>query len=153
MDWGQKERESMAQIHRTQYRVQFRDTDAAGIMHFSTFFTYMEETEHDFLRAQGLSVVLEHEGRTLSWPRVSATCDFSGALRFENEFEVSLSVIRLGEKSVTYQMVFEHAGCVVAKGQVVAVCCEIEHGKNPVSVAIPERVRQAILPYLHQASA
>ena len=142
----------VAQIHRSRYRVQFRDTDAAGIMHFSTFFTYMEETEHDFLRAQGLSVVLEDEGRTLSWPRVSATCDFSGALRFENEFEVVLSVVRLGAKSVTYRFVFKHEGATVAQGQVVAVCCEIEHGKKPVSVAIPERIRQAIQPYLHQAS-
>jgi len=144
--------ETVAQIHRSRYRVQFRDTDAAGIMHFSTFFTYMEETEHDFLRERGLSVVLEDEGRTLSWPRVSATCDFSGTLRFETVFEVSLSIIRLGEKSVTYRFVFEHGGAVVAQGQVIAVCCEIEHTKKPVSVAIPGRIRQAMQPYLNQAS-
>ena len=37
-------------------RVEFADTDAAGIAHFSAFFAWMEETEHEFLRSRGLSV-------------------------------------------------------------------------------------------------
>ena len=142
----------MAKVHRTRYRVQFRDTDAAGIMHFSAFFTYMEETEHDFLREQGLSVVLEHEGATLSWPRVSANCDFSGALHFEDVFDVVLKVTRLGTKSVTYEFSFEHDAGVIGQGQIVAVCCRIASGQKPESVPIPDRIRQALSPFLDQAS-
>ena len=47
--------------YRTCRRVEFRDTDAAGIMHFSTYFTYMEEVEHEFLRSLGTSVDLPLE--------------------------------------------------------------------------------------------
>ena len=36
---------------RTTRRVEFRDTDAAGIVHFSAFFFYMESVEHEFLRS------------------------------------------------------------------------------------------------------
>ena len=32
-------------------RVEFGDTDLAGIMHFSNFFRFMEAAETDFLRA------------------------------------------------------------------------------------------------------
>ena len=37
--------------------VEFRDTDAAGIAHFSAFFFWMESTEHEFLRELGVRVV------------------------------------------------------------------------------------------------
>ena len=32
---------------RTTRRVEFRDTDMAGIMHFSAFFTVLESVEHE----------------------------------------------------------------------------------------------------------
>ena len=37
--------------------VEFRDTDAAGIAHFSAFFFWMESAEHEFLRELGIRVV------------------------------------------------------------------------------------------------
>ena len=36
-------------------RVEFRDTDAAGIAHFSAFFFWMESAEHELLRAAGVA--------------------------------------------------------------------------------------------------
>ncbi len=48
---------------RTTRRVEFRDTDMAGIMHFSAFFTTLESVEHEFLRSLGLSVVMERRFR------------------------------------------------------------------------------------------
>ena len=69
--------------YRTQRLVEFRDTDAAGIMHFSSFFLVMEQAEHQMLRDLGMSVVYPYEGGILSWPRVSATCDYQVPLRFE----------------------------------------------------------------------
>ena len=34
----------------TARRIEFRDTDAAGIVHFSAFFLWMESAEHELLR-------------------------------------------------------------------------------------------------------
>ena len=39
-------------------RVQFAETDMAGVVHFSNYFRWMEEVEHAFFRAVGLSVVI-----------------------------------------------------------------------------------------------
>ncbi|MFO0928438.1 MAG: hypothetical protein U0736_15660 [Gemmataceae bacterium] len=50
--------------------VEFADTDMAGILHFANYFRYLEAAEHAYLRACGLSVVLQHEGETISFPRV-----------------------------------------------------------------------------------
>ena len=37
-------------------RVEFCDTDMAGIVHYSNFFRYMEVAEHEFFRSLGFSV-------------------------------------------------------------------------------------------------
>ena len=36
-------------------RIEFCDTDMAGMVHFSNFFRFMEFAEQEFLRARGLS--------------------------------------------------------------------------------------------------
>ena len=41
---------------RLRRRVQFYETDAAGMVHFSWFFRYMEEAEHALWREAGLSI-------------------------------------------------------------------------------------------------
>lgn len=124
---------------RSQRRVEFKDTDAAGIAHFSTFFNYMEEVEHEYLRSLGLSVVMRDSAGTLSWPRVSAQCDYEGAVRFEDVLDVELTVERVGEKSVTYRFVFLHVDRPIAAGRLTAVCCRIHDGE-PLAVLIPEEI-------------
>ncbi len=122
----------------TTRRVEFSDTDAAGIMHFVAFFRMMEQAEHDLLRSVGLSVVmLDAEGK-LSWPRVKATCDFQAAALFEDVLEIDVRIARLGERSVTYRHTFRRGNQTLATGQVTAVCCRIREGAPPASMLIPE---------------
>ena len=61
---------------RTTRRVEFRDTDMAGIMHFSAFFTVLESVEDEFLRSLGLSVVMsdDHAGRRIAAGKIVAVC-------------------------------------------------------------------------------
>ncbi len=67
----------------TTRRVEFRDTDAAGIVHFSAFFPMMEAAEHEMLRSLGLSVLPKDTGESgvpaVTWPRVSASCNYASA--------------------------------------------------------------------------
>ena len=64
-------------------RVEFSETDLAGIMHFTNYYRWMEICEHEFLRSVGLSVDMEvDENGRFGWPRVKATC------RFKRPFEV-----------------------------------------------------------------
>src|SRR5262250_1522446 len=91
---------------RTRRRVEFGDTDMAGIVHFSNFFRFMESAEHAYLRACGMSVVSEWQGQKITFPRVNATCDFLRPIRFEDEIEVEVAVERIGRSSVQYSLVF-----------------------------------------------
>jgi acyl-CoA thioester hydrolase len=134
------------EFHSTR-RVEFADTDMAGIIHFSAFFRYMEETEHAFLRSLGLSVVLDLDGAHVSWPRVAASCTFVRPVRFEHVLDVYLTVTEKREKSVTYDFRFEHEGHEIARGEMTSVCCRIEANGRPRAIAMPppfdENIQQA----------
>ncbi len=91
---------------RTKRRVEFGDTDMAGIVHFSNFFRFMEAAECEFLRARGLSVKLEWEGQALGFPRVSASCDYLSPARFEDVLDIAVTIERVGRKSVTFALEF-----------------------------------------------
>jgi 4-hydroxybenzoyl-CoA thioesterase/acyl-CoA thioester hydrolase len=133
-------------------RVEFRDTDMAGIMHFSAFFTALESVEHEFLRSLGLSVVMSDGDGQLGWPRVSASCDFQGAVKFEDVLDIELMIARLGEKSVTYQFTVDHQGRRIAEGRIVAVCCRMSHGEPMRSIAIPPVIVEKLKPYTAESA-
>ncbi|MFO0867863.1 MAG: thioesterase family protein [Pirellulales bacterium] len=143
----------MSRVFHYERRVEFRDTDAAGIMHFSTFFLRMEEAEHALLRSLGSSVWVVDGATKLSWPRVSARCDYRGPVRFEELLQVEVRVARLGETSVTYDFRFLRGESLVAEGQVTAVCCRLEPGAAPQPVAIPTALRQQLAAYLRPVPA
>jgi 4-hydroxybenzoyl-CoA thioesterase/acyl-CoA thioester hydrolase len=125
-------------------RVEFRETDAAGIAHFTAFFGYMEEAEHAMLREMGIKVMTADPGGTISWPRVSAHCDFRAPVRFDDEIDVLVCVTELGEKSVKYGVRFLHNETLIAEGYMVAACCRVASGEKPRSIAIPSEMAQKL---------
>lgn len=130
----------------TTRRVEFRDTDAAGIAHFSVFFKYMEEAEHALWRSLGLSVKQLANGETMSWPRVSVKCDYQSAVRFEDVLQIEVRIARLGSKSVTFDFQITCEGRLVATGQMTAVHCRFPPHAPPQSVPIPDELRQRLQP-------
>jgi 4-hydroxybenzoyl-CoA thioesterase/acyl-CoA thioester hydrolase len=137
----------------TRRRVEFRDTDAAGIVHFSAFFFWMESAEHELLRAAGVHVVDRlpsndtGESVTASWPRVSAACDYKAAIRFGDEVDIRVGIEDIGHSSITFSFRFEHEGIWVAQGRIVAVRCVMRPGRKPEPVAIPADIRGRLEPF------
>ena len=119
-------------------RVEFCETDAAGIAHFSSFFLYMEQAEHEMLRSLGTSVHIRDEQSVISFPRVSASCDYRGSVRFEEVLTIRIYVERLGKTSVTYKFDFSHEDQSVADGKLTTVCCRIQPNQRPQSITIPQ---------------
>jgi len=125
-------------------RAQFADTDMAGVLHFAAYYRFMEEVEHAYWRSHGHSVMSEHEGREIGWPRVATSCEYFAPVQFEHVLELALSVIRVGNRSITYEIEFRHEGRRVALGRSTAVCCEVaDRGFRPI--AIPDPLRQALI--------
>ncbi len=136
----------MAFEYRTKRRVEFADTDLAGVVHFSNFFKYMEMTEHEFFRSLDLSVHATADGRTVSWPRVRAECTYRAPVRFEEELEIHLLVREKRTKSIRYEFRFlnQHQ-TLVARGSVTAVCVSLDPLTGQFSsISIPPCIDEKI---------
>jgi len=119
-------------------RVEFSQTDMAGIVHFSNYYKWMEELEHDFLRSLGLSIVQRQPvGTWLGWPRVNASCHFQSPARYNDEIEGRLTLERIGVKSLTYYMEFWRGDVRLAHGRQKVACCLFDLEGGLTSVEIP----------------
>ena len=126
---------------RTTRRVEFGDTDMAGIMHFSNFFKFLEVAETSFLHSLGYSVTWMADGVRYGFPRVSVKCDFFKPARFEDELTMEVRVAKVGTKSVTYEIQFLKNEERFAEGQVTSVLCRgTAHGLME-SIEIPMEMR------------
>ena len=130
--------------HRHHRRVEFAETDLAGIVHFTHYFRYAEEAEHAFLRSLGLSVHGSHGGQAIGFPRLAARCEFQKPLRFEDEVEVHLWVRRKGKRSIVYQFTISRAGEAVARGEVAVLCCRLEPDGRFEPAELPPPFRDRI---------
>jgi acyl-CoA thioester hydrolase len=131
----------VSQPFRTTRRVEFGDTDMAGIAHFANFFRYMEAAETDFLHALGMSVSWAAGGQRYGFPRVSVACDFKRPVRFEDVLEIAVTVEEVGRKSVRYRFDFSRGGEEVAVGRITAVCCRHAPDRGMESLEIPADFR------------
>lgn len=121
-------------------RVQFAETDMAGLLHFANYYRIMEEVEHSFWRSVGRSVMTEHDGAEIGWPRVKTGCEYFAPAHFEDELDLVLTVANVTDKSVSYEIEFRRGEQRLAIGRTTAVCCTFENGKMK-AVSIPAFLR------------
>lgn len=129
-------------------RVEFADTDMAGIMHYANFFRFMETAEHGFFRSLGFSIVTSHTDPPVGWPRVHAECDYFKPLRFEDEVEIHLLVSNKTAKSLSYDVRFRKLGVSapieVARGRLTVVCVTRLADGRMKAETIPEAIAKQI---------
>lgn len=127
---------SLPGLPRSEYtlrrRVHFYETDAAGIVHFSNFFRYMEEAEHALWREAGLSIA--NRKAPVGFPRIAASFEFHRPLRVEDEFDVCIKVVAKSEKTMRYQCLLTKGDETIATGSLTIVC--VSTAEQPMK-AIP----------------
>jgi acyl-CoA thioester hydrolase len=128
----------MSSGFRYRRRVQFAETDLAGIAHFSAFFRFMEEAEHALWRAAGLSIGAAEQ--TGGWPRVSAAFDFKHPLRFEEEFDVTIQIAEATRRSIRYACSITRDDLTIGTGTMTAVCTSKEGGRMRATDIAPDLV-------------
>ncbi len=137
-------------------RVEFVDTDMAGIVHFTAYFRYMETAEHEMFRSLGLPLVDVTQSPHLGWPRVSCGFDFKEPLRYGDAFEVRIGVTSIRGRSVSYEADVVLKGKVIARGRSTSVCCEVGPGIEVRSIPIPpevsEKLKRHMIPANEQQS-
>ncbi|HEX2028688.1 MAG TPA: thioesterase family protein [Nitriliruptorales bacterium] len=120
-----------------QRRIQWIDTDAAGIYHYTTTFRLCEEAEailHDRLGVRDVTF-----GAT---PRVSLSARFHAPLRFFDLVEVELRVADVGRTSCREELTLRRDGVVAAEAELTVVLVDRATGR---AVPWPDEVRQRLL--------
>lgn len=125
-------------------RVQFYETDAAGIVHFSCYFRYMEEAEHELWRSVGLSVA--PPDAEIGWPRVNATFDYQRPLRFEDVFEVRVRIDAMSKRTVRYGFDITKDGDAIGSGSLTVVCVRKDPDGAFKAVEIPTEIVARLKP-------
>ena len=144
----------MAYEYRLTRRVEFSETDRSGTVHFTNFLRYMESAEHAFFRSLGFSIHTAHPeaagseaagSEAIGWPRVHASCEVTGSLRFEDSVEVRLLVRERRQKSIVYEFVFrkmnDDSPTEVARGSLAVVCVRRDSATGEMTaVPIPKLI-------------
>ena len=125
-------------------RVEFAETDMAGIAHFTNFFRYMEEAEHAFLRSRGLSVVLEDDKGKLGFPKLSVDCDYKRPTRYDDQIEVHMVIRCTDGKSILYECTLTRDDECLATGKLRVAFCRFPTDGPPFAVPISDEVLEKL---------
>src|SRR4051794_13263391 len=114
-------------------RIEWMDTDAAGIYHWTTVFRLAEAAEAALHTALGIADFTF--GAT---PRVAVQATFARSLRFNDPVEVELVVSGVGRTSVEYRLAISADGGAGAEGTVKSVLVDRRSGR---AVPWPDEIR------------
>lgn len=127
-----------------EYRAHFSDTDAAGIVHFSTIFFWVEATEEALFRHLHLPFLKAEGAKLTGFPRVRVECDFLSPIYREDVVKVSLTPAEIGDKKLVWLFDAHVGERAVAKGKLTTVYAWRE-GQGPMSAAlVPLDIKQAL---------
>lgn len=126
---------------RSQLKIRFGDIDRAGIVYYPRFLHYFHIALEEFF-AHGLgieypTVVNEHR---MGLPTVHLETDFSKPLRYGDNIEIEVCVLKLGRTSITfgYRVFRELEKSPHVVGHNVTVCIDMDTFDK---INIPEWLR------------
>ena len=120
-------------------RIQFYETDMAGMVHFSWYLRYMEEAEQALWRAAGLSIVpADH---AVGFPRIAAAVDYHAPLHFEDLIDVAIRVDAMTPRTIRYASVITRGETKAASGVITAVCVD-RHATPIRAIDIPADIKR-----------
>ena len=117
-------------------RIEWMDTDAAGIYHWTTAFRLAEAAEAALHNALGIA------DRTFGvTPRVSVAAEFQRPLVFNDPVEVELAVEAVGRTSVRYALNITGPDGPAMSGQVTACLIDRESRR---AIGWPDDLRERL---------
>lgn len=122
--------------------VRFADVDHAGIVYYPQFFHYFHQAFEEIFRQRfgGPRAYVELlDVERVGLPAVGLEASFSRPLRFGDDVDIEVSLVRLGGKSVTlgYRALLDGELCAEAK-----VTCCLTNLDTFEPIEVPKRLRE-----------
>jgi acyl-CoA thioester hydrolase len=129
---------------RHRLRVRYNECDPQNAVFNANYLTYFDIAVSELWReALGGYDVMLADG--VDMVVAEATVRYLAPLRFDEEFEVVVSVASMGTTSIVTAPACERDGQRVAEGEIRHVFIAVDGGEK---TAIPENVRTALQPYI-----
>lgn len=132
--------------HTVQYRVQWGDTDAAGIVFYPNYFRWFDHAGLEYLRVLGLPLETLISQRHIILPIIEAGCRFHHPVRYSDLLTIQTTVTEI--RTRTFR--FEHrVSCdeeMTGIGYEVRGCVRSPAGTDGKLelIAIPEEIRSRL---------
>ncbi len=127
-----------------EHRAQFADTDAAGIVHFTTILFWVEATEEALFRELGLPFLKADGAKLSGFPRVRVECDYLSPVHRGEVVALTLTPVEIGDKKLVWGFVAQVGDRPFAKGALTTVYAWRE-GQGPMSAAlVPLEIKTAL---------
>lgn len=130
-----------SQLYRAHLDVQFGDIDQASIVYYPRFIHYFHVAMEQFFRdVVGIDYPEVMKKHRLGHPTVHLEVDFEKPLRYGDQVEIEVEIVKLGTTSVTwdYRVYTRGSEELHARGRVVTVNIDLDTFEK---VAIPGWLR------------
>ncbi|PIE69082.1 MAG: thioesterase [Deltaproteobacteria bacterium] len=139
-------------VFKTEYRVIYGDTDAAGIVYNANYLRYFEIGRGEMMRAWALSYK-EIEALGLVFPVTETYVRFKAPARYDDELVIALSLAEFKRVSCRFhyrihRKVATGEGPLLVKGFTVHAFV----GREGRLTALPEELRERLLPLVERYS-
>jgi YbgC/YbaW family acyl-CoA thioester hydrolase len=120
--------------HTVRMRVNWVDTDASGLIHYTAALRYFEVPEHALMREL-------FGDRGFSLPRVHVEADYQAALRYPDEFDCTARIAGVGRTSIRWEYeIVRTDGVRAIAGRIVAVAV----GEDGQPMVVPDALREKL---------
>jgi acyl-CoA thioesterase FadM len=121
----------------SEFRATFADTDAAGIVHFTTVLFWVEATEEALFRDLKLPFFTQQGASVKGFPRVRIECDYKAPIYREDVVTLALHPRELGDKKIIWSFTALVQGREVAVGSLISVYAYREGDGAMAAALIP----------------
>lgn len=118
-----------------QLRVRYAEADSQGIVFNAHYLTYFDTAITEYVRHIGYDYQALVSQQELDFHVVKSTIEYLAPVFFDDEIEIGVSPVRIGNSSLTWGLsVYRkgHTECL-NRGEIVWVCAKVnEHKSHPI---------------------
>jgi acyl-CoA thioester hydrolase len=106
-------------------RVYYEDTDAAGVVYYANYLSFMERARTEWLRALGFEQTELAASAGVAFVVRSAAIDYLKPARFSDGLQVTVELIKVGAGQIDVAQHVLRGGELLARATIKVVCVEL----------------------------
>lgn len=131
----------MNPVYHRKHPVRPRENGMPGLLRTDDLVRMMEETEYEFLRSRGLSVVMRDQRGVIGFPRMDTEIEICELTGGGEELDIWMALSLNDGVRLRYTFRIERQSLVVARGSYTVACCRFPPGRPPLAILLPQPVR------------